>query len=145
MNNIYFFIASNLKICWRRYDTIKRISYYTITFRQTFLRFKICIYDFTCVHLQTRVTGRKCGERNFHIFYQLLSGAEIPFLSNATNHVIMLNIVLKSFSIFIESLKLQRNAEKYVILKNSSVIDADRDNFNFTRVSHACLFLFANH
>ncbi|GAB6030643.1 hypothetical protein CHUAL_007499 [Chamberlinius hualienensis] len=45
---------------------------------------------------KSRVTNVSSGERNFHIFYQLLTGAEVQFL---------------------KSLKLHRNIESYNILK----------------------------
>lgn len=37
---------------------------------------------------------------------------------------------------FVESLKLQRNAEKYTILRDGATVESDRDNFGFTKVWH---------
>ncbi|XP_055322935.1 unconventional myosin-Ia [Sitodiplosis mosellana] len=59
-----------------------------------------------------RVTDRLCGERNFHIFYQLLCGADIAFL---------------------KLIKLQRNSEKYVLLKNDPTTNTDREDFAYTK------------
>lgn len=72
----------------------------------------------TNYHLEkSRVTTRTQGERNFHIFYQLLSGAEISLL---------------------KSLKLQRNTENYSLLRNrctqADSMD-DKQNFTFTKKS----------
>ncbi|XP_053945830.1 unconventional myosin-Ib isoform X2 [Anastrepha ludens] len=63
---------------------------------------------------KTRITNTSVGERNFHIFYQLLLGADLPLL---------------------KSLKLYRNVEKYDILKNTTAIEEDRDNFHYTKKS----------
>ncbi|XP_055632539.1 unconventional myosin-Ib isoform X2 [Toxorhynchites rutilus septentrionalis] len=63
---------------------------------------------------KARVTTRSPGERNFHIFYQLLSGADIQLL---------------------KSLKLQRNVDRYELLKYGLTNEEDRPNFVFTRHS----------
>ncbi|XP_037911056.1 unconventional myosin-Ib isoform X2 [Hermetia illucens] len=63
---------------------------------------------------KTRITQINCGERNFHIFYQLLLGADIQFL---------------------KSLKLYRNLDKYELLKNTSGTEDDKNNFYFTKKS----------
>ncbi|XP_029406672.2 unconventional myosin-Ia isoform X2 [Bactrocera dorsalis] len=63
---------------------------------------------------KTRITNPGVGERNFHIFYQLLLGADLPLL---------------------KSLKLYRNVEKYDILRNTTAIEEDRDNFHYTKKS----------
>ncbi|XP_062535184.1 unconventional myosin-Ia [Armigeres subalbatus] len=63
---------------------------------------------------KNRVTSRSSGERNFHIFYQLLSGADIHLL---------------------KSLKLQRNIDRYDLLKYSFTNEEDRTNFAFTKRS----------
>ncbi|XP_073815090.1 myosin 95E [Musca autumnalis] len=63
---------------------------------------------------KTRVTDIPSGERNFHIFYQLLSGGDLQLL---------------------KSLKLYRNVEKYEILKNTTALEEDRTNFHYTKKS----------
>ncbi|KAI8119708.1 Unconventional myosin-Ib [Lucilia cuprina] len=63
---------------------------------------------------KTRVTNTAIGERNFHIFYQLLLGGDLQLL---------------------KSLKLYRNVEKYEILKNTTAIEEDRTNFHYTKKS----------
>ncbi|XP_075148090.1 myosin 95E [Haematobia irritans] len=63
---------------------------------------------------KTRVTDVSIGERNFHIFYQLLSGGDLQLL---------------------KSLKLYRNVEKYELLKNTTVLEEDRANFHYTKKS----------
>ncbi|XP_071519306.1 unconventional myosin-Ia isoform X2 [Panulirus ornatus] len=63
-----------------------------------------------------RVTGRAAGERNFHIFYQVLAGADIQTL---------------------KLLRLQRNVENYTLLQASRhpVTDSldDRTEFSITK------------
>ncbi|GAB0093119.1 unconventional myosin-Ib [Sergentomyia squamirostris] len=63
---------------------------------------------------KTRITNVAGNERNFNIFYQLLAGADIQLL---------------------KALKLQRNIEKYEILKNSLATEEDRQSFSRTRRS----------
>ncbi|XP_058812061.1 unconventional myosin-Ia [Topomyia yanbarensis] len=63
---------------------------------------------------KSRVTTRSPGERSFHIFYQLLAGADIHLL---------------------KSLKLQRNIDKYELLKYGVTSEDDRTNYAFTRRS----------
>ncbi|KDR19422.1 hypothetical protein L798_06196, partial [Zootermopsis nevadensis] len=54
---------------------------------------------------KSRVTCQTQGERNFHIFYQLLTGADIQLL---------------------KSLKLQRNLDNYAFLRSSRVHSLER-------------------
>ncbi|XP_067617523.1 unconventional myosin-Ia isoform X2 [Eurosta solidaginis] len=70
--------------------------------------------DFKGDPMGTRITNTTVGERNFHIFYQLLLGADLSLL---------------------KSLKLYRNVEKYDILRNTTGIEEDRDNFHYTKKS----------
>ncbi|XP_030370205.1 unconventional myosin-Ia isoform X2 [Scaptodrosophila lebanonensis] len=63
---------------------------------------------------KTRVTDTTMGERNFHIFYQLLLGADLQLL---------------------KSLKLYRNVEKYELLRNTTAMEEDRANFHYTKRS----------
>ncbi|KAL7727782.1 hypothetical protein ACLKA6_019725 [Drosophila palustris] len=63
---------------------------------------------------KTRITDTVIGERNFHIFYQLLLGADLQLL---------------------KSLKLFRNVEKYELLRNTTAIEEDRANFHYTKRS----------
>ncbi|GIY10789.1 unconventional myosin-Ib [Caerostris darwini] len=64
----------------------------------------------------SRVVVQAQGERNFHIFYQLLSGADVHLL---------------------KTLKLQRNADKYQFLHESRCLHAnnvdDKSSFIITR------------
>ncbi|XP_017047047.1 unconventional myosin-Ia isoform X2 [Drosophila ficusphila] len=63
---------------------------------------------------KTRITDTTIGERNFHIFYQLLLGADLQLL---------------------KSLKLYRNVEKYELLRNTTAMEEDRMNFHYTKRS----------
>ncbi|KAH8388643.1 hypothetical protein KR093_011737 [Drosophila rubida] len=63
---------------------------------------------------KTRITDTMIGERNFHIFYQLLLGADLQLL---------------------KSLKLFRNVEKYELLRNTTAMEEDRANFHYTKRS----------
>ncbi|XP_017084149.1 unconventional myosin-Ib isoform X1 [Drosophila eugracilis] len=63
---------------------------------------------------KTRITDTIIGERNFHIFYQLLLGADLQLL---------------------KSLKLYRNVEKYELLRNTTAMEEDRMNFHYTKRS----------
>ncbi|EDV44259.1 uncharacterized protein Dana_GF18892, isoform C [Drosophila ananassae] len=63
---------------------------------------------------KTRITDTTIGERNFHIFYQLLLGADLQLL---------------------KSLKLFRNVEKYELLRNTTAMEEDRMNFHYTKRS----------
>ncbi|XP_034485399.1 unconventional myosin-Ia isoform X2 [Drosophila innubila] len=70
--------------------------------------------DFKGDPMGTRITDTVIGERNFHIFYQLLLGADLQLL---------------------KSLKLFRNVEKYELLRNTTAIEEDRTNFHYTKRS----------
>lgn len=65
---------------------------------------------------KSRVVAQSKGERSFHIFYQLLSGADTTFL---------------------KSLRLIRNPEQYVFLRNSGCTQVDgiddKEAFRVTR------------
>ncbi|XP_071449354.1 unconventional myosin-Ia-like [Hetaerina americana] len=65
---------------------------------------------------KSRVTKQAQGERNFHIFYQLLTGADIQLL---------------------KSLKLQRNVDNYAFLHSSRALQLetvdDRRDFQVTK------------
>ncbi|KAJ9580439.1 hypothetical protein L9F63_024375, partial [Diploptera punctata] len=65
---------------------------------------------------KSRVTCQAHGERNFHIFYQLLTGADIQLL---------------------KSLKLQRNLDNYAFLRSSRVHSLesldDKQDFQITK------------
>ncbi|CAD5117530.1 DgyrCDS6295 [Dimorphilus gyrociliatus] len=64
---------------------------------------------------KSRVARQSDGERNFHIFYQILSGAGTSFL---------------------KSLKLQRNPAHYHYLSSNSMTEClltDKENFEITR------------
>ncbi|XP_033606436.1 unconventional myosin-Ia isoform X2 [Cryptotermes secundus] len=65
---------------------------------------------------KSRVTCQAQGERNFHIFYQLLTGADIQLL---------------------KSLKLQRNLDNYAFLRSSRIHSLenldDKQDFQVTR------------
>ncbi|XP_065207437.1 unconventional myosin-Ia [Planococcus citri] len=64
-----------------------------------------------------RITNQPLGERNFHIFYQLLVGADVSLL---------------------KSLKLQRNVLSYSILKQGgSAFTSEDDRQNFATVKKA--------
>ncbi|EEC12472.1 myosin IA, putative, partial [Ixodes scapularis] len=71
---------------------------------------------------KSRVISQTQGERNFHFFYQLLSGADIHLL---------------------KSLKLQRNIDNYAILKHSKGSQAenidDKSYFGLTKRSMEAL------
>uniref|UniRef100_A0A336LWW2 CSON002516 protein n=1 Tax=Culicoides sonorensis TaxID=179676 RepID=A0A336LWW2_CULSO len=66
------------------------------------------------ISLTSRLTGFIQGERNFHIFYQLLYGADLHFL---------------------KSLKLLRNIDKYELLHDTMATEDDKTNFTFTKKS----------
>ncbi|XP_070072156.1 unconventional myosin-Ia isoform X2 [Drosophila takahashii] len=70
--------------------------------------------DFKGDPMGTRITDTIIGERNFHIFYQLLLGADLQLL---------------------KSLKLYRNVEKYELLRNTTAMEEDRMNFHYTKRS----------
>ncbi|XP_070143249.1 unconventional myosin-Ia isoform X3 [Drosophila kikkawai] len=70
--------------------------------------------DFKGDPMGTRITDTIMGERNFHIFYQLLLGADLQLL---------------------KSLKLYRNVEKYELLRNTTAMEEDRMNFHYTKRS----------
>ncbi|XP_059609895.1 unconventional myosin-Ia [Phlebotomus argentipes] len=63
---------------------------------------------------KTRVTSVAENERNFNVFYQLLAGADIHLL---------------------KALKLQRNIEKYEVLRSSIATEEDRQAFSRTKRS----------
>ncbi|XP_068152516.1 unconventional myosin-Ia isoform X4 [Drosophila tropicalis] len=70
--------------------------------------------DFKGDPMGTRITDTTIGERNFHIFYQLLLGADLQLL---------------------KSLKLYRNVERYELLRNTTAMEEDRSNFHYTKRS----------